>query len=88
MGHGVKDLKVNDRVVALGQGTLASVIVQSEALCVRLSEGLTFNDAAYLSLVYTTAIYALSHVARLTKGQVCTNYPQGTLKLTCHYSQF
>ncbi|CAI7605122.1 unnamed protein product [Penicillium glandicola] len=69
VGHGVKDLKVHDRVMALGQGSLASVIVQSEALCARLSEGLTFNDAAHLSLAYTTAIYALSHVARLTKGQ-------------------
>ncbi|KAL5046588.1 hypothetical protein BDW71DRAFT_207380 [Aspergillus fruticulosus] len=69
VGHGVKDLKVGDRVMALGQGTLASVSVQSETCCVRLPEQLGFNDGALVPIAFITAMYALRHVARLTEGQ-------------------
>ncbi|KZF21837.1 polyketide synthase [Xylona heveae TC161] len=68
-GPEVQDFQIGDRVMVVGHCTCASVIVQSEALCIKLPDSLTFNEGAILPIVYSTAFHALVNLARLAKEQ-------------------
>lgn len=44
----------------------------SEHLCVTAPDTMTFEDAASMPVVYSTAIYCLLDAARLAEGMVST----------------
>lgn len=43
----------------------------SELLCAKIPDSLSFEEAATIPVVYTTAIASLMDLARLSKDQVC-----------------
>ena len=81
VGPGVTKLRVGDRVVVQGQGTYVNRI-QSIAQCVHvIPSWMSFEEAATIPLVYSTAIQSLFHLADLQEGQVSeTHAPLQTLR--------
>ncbi|KAF4625552.1 hypothetical protein G7Y89_g12616 [Cudoniella acicularis] len=69
IGPKVANRQVGDRVMMLGHNTFSSLVTESELLCVKIPDELSFSDAATMPLVYITALYCLVDVARLEKGQ-------------------
>jgi NADPH:quinone reductase-like Zn-dependent oxidoreductase len=70
IGPDVEGLQVGDRVLIYGRGCLSTRYVTSAKLCAKLSENLSFEEAATMPCVYSTVIYALMTVGKLEKGQV------------------
>ncbi|PHH73149.1 hypothetical protein CDD80_4013 [Ophiocordyceps camponoti-rufipedis] len=69
-GLGVESLSVGDNVFFFSDtGAFSSAVVLAEDFCTRFDDSLTFEQAASLTIVYTTVIKALVHVARLEHGQ-------------------
>lgn len=68
-GPGVERLKVGDQVVALAQGSMASTVIATAALCVPRPPGLTFAQAASMPVIFSTVKLALERLARLERGQ-------------------
>lgn len=71
-GPGVSRFSVGDRVMHLGTGCFNTTHVVKVALCVRMDDSMTFEDAAAVPLVYATALMALVDKANLHQGQVRT----------------
>lgn len=71
VGDGVEHVRVGDAVVAIvgEQGTLASHVTVDAASVVAKPETLSFEEAAAIPIVFLTASYALSRLARLTAGE-------------------
>lgn len=70
LGPGVTKVNIGDRVVVQGQGTYVNR-VQSIAQCVHvIPSWMSFEEAATIPLVYTTAIQSLFHLGNLQRGQV------------------
>ncbi|KAK8130893.1 polyketide synthase [Apiospora sp. TS-2023a] len=68
-GHNVSNLKAGDRVCAMSLGaysTYARCLGTSAAV---IPESMSFETAASIPVVYSTAYYGLVEVARLEKGQ-------------------
>lgn len=65
LGEGVSDLRVGDEVVAIAAHSLGRFVTTPAAWVVPRPPGLAFEEAAVLPLVFTTAHYALNHLARL-----------------------
>ena len=71
VGEGVRGLTSGDRVmVALGHGGFAEEVVAPAANVVMLPEGMDFRSAAAFPVAYGTVHLALTHRARLQRGQV------------------
>lgn len=70
VGPEVKDLRVGDRVMLLGDGSFATHIVTPERLCAKIPANLTFEDAATMPAVFATAVYSLFNIGGLKRGQV------------------
>ena len=69
VGPGVSAYKAGDRVaVEVEYGAYAEKLVAAEHLCYPLPEGISFEDAAALSLVYQTAHFALVERAGFKAG--------------------
>lgn len=68
-GKAATHFKPGDHVVAQMYGSHATTIRAHHAVVAKIPEGLTFEEAAGLSLVHTTAYYALVKLAKLRKGQ-------------------
>ena len=69
VGSTVSDIKVGDRVCAISEGSFASYI-RCKAECVaRIEDSLSFETAATIPLIWTTAYYSLIHIGRLEKGE-------------------
>ena len=69
-GPGVAALQVGDRVLAMAeQGGYAEAVAASAEQCYRLPAGMSFAEAASLSLVYDTAWFALRERGRLRVGE-------------------
>ena len=69
VGEGVSHFKVGDRVaVEVEYGAYAEKITAAEHLCYPLPEGISFKEAAALSLVYQTAYFALVERAGFKEG--------------------
>jgi thioester reductase-like protein len=66
---GLQQLKVGDPVVALAPHCFGSCVTTPLPYVFPLPEGLTFEQAAAIPIVYLTAQYALNHVGRLRKGE-------------------
>ncbi|WP_227979787.1 type I polyketide synthase [Nocardia spumae] len=69
VGAAVDSVQVGDRVAAVASNCLATHAVADAALVHRLPETFAFTDAAALPTAYTTACYALEHLARVRAGQ-------------------
>ncbi|KAG8163144.1 hypothetical protein KVR01_007622 [Diaporthe batatas] len=69
LGPGVSKFRTGDRVVVQGQGNYANR-VQSIAHCVQvIPSWMSFEDAATIPLVYTTALKSLFHLGNLQEHQ-------------------
>jgi acyl transferase domain-containing protein/surfactin synthase thioesterase subunit/NADPH-dependent curcumin reductase CurA/NADP-dependent 3-hydroxy acid dehydrogenase YdfG len=69
-GIDVKDLAPGDTVMARVANGFAGRVVASRDLIAPMPETLTFAEAACVPVVYVTAYYALSHLARLEPGEI------------------
>lgn len=70
IGPDVKDLKIGDRVLISDHGCFSTRLVTSSRLCVKMPDDLSFEEAATMPCVYSTAIYSLLTIGRLEKDQV------------------
>ncbi|UNI16448.1 Type I Iterative PKS [Purpureocillium takamizusanense] len=69
VGPGVDKLRPGDRVIYMSSGCFTTHITLSQTLCVKLDDGLTFEQGAALPCVYATAAMALVDKANLQPGQ-------------------
>lgn len=69
-GADVKSVRVGDRVIATCRQGFATVDIVVEATCERLPDELSFRDAVSMPVAFTTAIYSLIDIGKLSKGQV------------------
>ncbi|GME55565.1 Lovastatin diketide synthase LovF [Neofusicoccum parvum] len=69
VGAGVRGLGVGDRVVAFDHACFSTSFAVRADLAAKMPEGLSFEDAASMPCVFTTAIHALINVGGLSKGQ-------------------
>ncbi|KAI1291193.1 acyl transferase domain-containing protein [Xylaria venustula] len=69
VGPMVKDLRVGDRVIVCGGGTLSVLATVPAILCVKIQDGLSFSEAATIGRAYAKATYSLVDVGGLTSGQ-------------------
>lgn len=70
VGPGVSKHRVGDRVIVCSSGSFTTSMIVSEHLCVTAPDTMTFEQAASMPVVYSTAIYCLLDAARLTEGMV------------------
>ncbi|HZT89217.1 MAG TPA: NADPH:quinone oxidoreductase family protein [Stellaceae bacterium] len=69
-GPGVTALQVGDRVLAMAEkGGYADSVAVAADQCYRLPAGMSFGEAASMSLVYDTAWFALRERGRLRAGE-------------------
>ena len=69
-GPGVDDLRPGDRVLAMAEsGGYAEQVVVRADQCHRLPAGMSFVEAASMSLAYDTAWFALRERARIQHGE-------------------
>lgn len=61
--------KAGDHVAFLGLGAHATKCRTDYRLAVKIPDSMSFEDAAALPVVYTTAFHALMNISRLRKGQ-------------------
>ncbi|KAF2847520.1 polyketide synthase-like protein [Plenodomus tracheiphilus IPT5] len=69
IGKNVTKLSIGDRVVSWNNGTFATHIRIPAVFIQKISETTAFETAASLPLAYTTACYALRHVAHLDASE-------------------
>ncbi|KAI0508449.1 putative polyketide synthase [Xylaria bambusicola] len=69
VGSGVDSFKIGDRVFGMIPGNMGNYLRSPAALIARIPEGLSFESAASMPVVYLTAIYAFHHLARLSAGE-------------------
>lgn len=70
VGLNVQSLwKTGDRVLGLMVAPFGNLVRINSTGIVAIPDSVTFADAASISIVYYTAWYCLTHVARLEKGQ-------------------
>ena len=62
--------QVGDRVVVIGDGSCSTVLKTTSALCAKIPDNLSFEDAATMLCVYTTVNHSLLDLARIEKDQV------------------
>lgn len=73
VGPKVTNLKIGDRVLAFTNNSYATRVKVSSALCAKIPDKLSFEDAATMPCVYGTVIYGLQDMARLETDQVRWN---------------
>lgn len=67
----MKNLAVGDRVYALSpNGSLRTISIVPASLCVKIPDGMTFEEAATMPVCFATALQSLVDVGQLEKGQV------------------
>ncbi|TJZ58917.1 SDR family NAD(P)-dependent oxidoreductase [Streptomyces piniterrae] len=69
VGPGVTGVTVGDRVAGPVIGSLGSHGLSHAELLVPLPDDMSFADAATVSVAFLTALYGLSHLARLAPGE-------------------
>lgn len=69
-GAHVASVRVGDRVIATCRQGFATVDIVTEATCEKFPEELSFRDAVSMPVAFTTAIYSLIDIGKLSKGQV------------------
>ncbi|KAJ6441489.1 56kDa selenium binding protein (SBP56) [Purpureocillium lavendulum] len=69
VGSEVRGLTVGDRVVSFDHGFFASRVTTSSKLVAKIPDNLTFEEAATMPCVYSTAMHALVKVGGVQPGQ-------------------
>ncbi|KAJ8130650.1 hypothetical protein O1611_g2979 [Lasiodiplodia mahajangana] len=69
VGPKVKKLRVGDRAVVMSSNTFSTVVTESELLCEKLPDNISFIDGASTPTIFLTAVYGLIDLGRLAKGQ-------------------
>ncbi|KAA8651304.1 Type I Polyketide synthases (Type I PKS) [Aspergillus tanneri] len=69
MGHEVRNMKIGDRVCASAIGSYQTYTRCKASDAILIPSSMSFVDAAALPVVFTTAFYALVHVAHIQKGE-------------------
>ena len=69
-GPDVKDLKPGDRVLTIGDCAFSSVLTTPASLCAKILDDMSFEQAATMPCVYSTAIYSLLELGQLDLDQV------------------
>lgn len=69
LGEGVTDFQIGDEVIALGRHCLGSHVLTEAAFVARKPASVSLKEGATIPLVFTTAYYALHHLARIRKGE-------------------
>ncbi|RYE11130.1 MAG: SDR family NAD(P)-dependent oxidoreductase [Hyphomicrobiales bacterium] len=69
LGDGVVGLEPGDRVMGMGRRCLQAFQTVEAATLTRLSGSISDAEAATIPSAFSTAYYALNHVARLRKGE-------------------
>ncbi len=69
VGSAVTRFQVGDAVMAMAPASLASTAITNQWCMVRKPDSLSFADAAALPTVAVTALYALTRLGRLAKGE-------------------
>ena len=70
IGSQVKTLHVGDRVAVVEHNMFATIVTTLEALCIKIPEDLSFDEASSMFFPYMTAMHSLIDVGGLEKGQV------------------
>lgn len=70
VGQEVIDFVAGDRVMMFGHGCFSTRVAMPAKLCTKISDDLSFEEAATLPCVYGTVIHSLLTIGRLEKGQV------------------
>jgi myxalamid-type polyketide synthase MxaB len=65
VGEGITDYKVGDDVIALADGSLASFVTVPVENLAHKPEKLSFEEAATIPVAFSTAYYALHHLANI-----------------------
>lgn len=69
VGSKVTRVKVGDRVAGCGTGAHTTNLRTTEVACAKIPDTMSFEEAAAMSVVHTTAYHALVNLAKLRKGQ-------------------
>jgi acyl transferase domain-containing protein/NADPH:quinone reductase-like Zn-dependent oxidoreductase/acyl carrier protein len=69
VGEGVSEWRMGDRVMGIAFDSLGTHVVTDASLVVRLTEDSPFVQAASIPIAFTTAYYALHHLAHLGGGE-------------------
>ena len=69
IGRDVTNFKIGDRVITFGLGCYRTFLRNSEGMCQRMPDDMSFEDAASLPCIYSTVYYSLFDVARLQRGE-------------------
>ena len=69
IGSGVKDLKVGDAVLGLGQGSFASEVSTDARWVVRIPDNLSFEEAATIPMTFLSAWFGLHELGALRPGE-------------------
>jgi acyl transferase domain-containing protein/NADPH:quinone reductase-like Zn-dependent oxidoreductase/SAM-dependent methyltransferase/acyl carrier protein len=69
VGERVKGFKIGDRVVTCAPGTLGSHVLADAGSVAPIPGQLSFEEATTIPIAFTTAYYALHHLARIQKGE-------------------
>ncbi|RFU79720.1 polyketide synthase [Trichoderma arundinaceum] len=69
VGPEVKGLEPGDRCVSIASGSFSTHLTTSEDLCVKIPDGMSFEEAATMPTVYLTVLYSLIDKARVEPGQ-------------------
>ncbi|KAF4767156.1 hypothetical protein HAV15_009313 [Penicillium sp. str.  len=68
-GTGVTEFKKGDRVMIMQPGMFRTRVVVPTSRCIHMPPSISLEDAASLPVVYTTALYCITDIGRLEKGQ-------------------
>lgn len=69
VGQNVKDFKVGDRVMTASCDTFATYVRFPSQGAIAMPDGMSFEDAASMPLIFLTAYYALITAGGLVKGE-------------------
>jgi NADPH:quinone reductase-like Zn-dependent oxidoreductase/acyl carrier protein len=69
VGEGVRDLRVDDEVIALASGSFGAFVAADARAVIRKPAALNFGQAATIPITFLTAYYSLHQLARLSKGE-------------------
>jgi NADPH:quinone reductase-like Zn-dependent oxidoreductase len=69
-GSNVNSLHAGDRVFMMAGGCFSSKLIVPAHICAKIPDSLSFEQAATMPCVHSTALYSLVDIGRLEKGQV------------------
>lgn len=70
VGPKVTTCKVGDRVAVSDSGSFTTSQTVSQLACAKVPKEMSFEEAAAIPIVYSTAMYGLIDLGRLSKGKV------------------